>query len=306
MIILSVIWLGSGELCNAASRHFPAVFKISRFIAYTPRHFSVVNGRVTPATATGIQSDLKRLRPHFDGLVTYASVNGVEKTPEIAAQLGFRAVIMGIWDPASEAELQNVIQMVSRYPKIIAAVIVGNEGIYARRYQAGDVEKTIQKIKTRYPDLPVSTSEPFFLYLKTDYVKFFSSNDFLAPNVHPVFEKWFKPENPVQGVEMVIQIAEQLKSGYGKPILIKETGMPSGPESQGYSPIRQNQFWTALFQRIPAAPNLSVVCFEAFDAPWKPGVMAETFPGDHSSEAFWGFFSSDGKPKPVVMKLKIR
>ncbi|MGD9974710.1 MAG: hypothetical protein AB7S77_16740 [Desulfatirhabdiaceae bacterium] len=304
MIILIVLLQGNAGFCEASGSSLGTVFNETRFIAYTPRSFSVTAGQVTSATASGIRSDLKLLRPHFDGLVTYAGVNGVEKVPEIAHELGFRAMIMGIWNPASEIEVQHVIETVRRYPKLIAAVIVGNEGIYAKHYQPADVEKTVRTIKTRYPELPLGTTEPFFLYLKPEYENFFASHDFLAPNIHPIFEKWFKPDNPVPGIAFIIQIAERLKATYGKPLLIKETGIPSGPESMGFSPERQSQFWKTLFQMIPAAPDRSVVCFEAFDAPWKPAVTAETFTGDHPAESFWGFFSSDGKPKPVVMRLK--
>jgi len=66
---------------------------------------------------------------------------------------------------------------------------------------------------------------------------------------------------------------------------------------------RQALFWSDLLKRFPFSPSQSLACFEAFDAPWKPEEMAATLPGDQSSEAFWGFFTKDGKAKQVLDAL---
>ena len=255
------------------------------------------------ATETGIRADLKLLRPSFDSVITYASINGLEAVPMIAQDLSYRAIIMGIWDPSSEAEIQNVISAAKKYPTLISAVIVGNEGIYTKRYLPEDVQKTIQRIKKECPSLPTTTSEPFFLYFKEEFANFFHSHDLLMPNVHPVFEKWFNPSAPVQGVEMILQVAKQFEQNYKQPLLIKETGVPSGLENRGFSVERQTLFWTEMFKRFPISKDQSFACFEAFDAPWKPAEVANNFPGEHANEAFWGFFTADGKGKPVVGAL---
>lgn len=291
------------ETALADSSPLPALIQRTRFIAYTPRSFSITGGKVVAAQAAGIRADLKLLRPFFNGLITYASANGVQTVPEIARDLAYRAVIMGIWDPSSVEEINNVISMAKRYPTIIAAVVVGNEGIYTKRYQKEDVDKTMHRIKQECPALPLSTSEPFFLYFKKDYADFFGNHDLLMPNVHPVFEKWFTPANPAQGVEMILQVSKKFSKTYNKPLLIKETGLPSGDERRGFSPKRQAQFWEELGERFRISPSQSLAYFEAFDAPWKPVDIATTFPGDHTAEAFWGVFTAEGKAKPVVDTL---
>ncbi len=298
-----IFWLGVAGMALGDSSPLPDSIQHTRFITYTPRSFSIVYGKVVAATQNGIRADLKLLRPFFNGLITYAANNGLEAVPEIAHELGYRAVIMGIWDPLSEVEVQNVIAAAKRSPAMIAAVIVGNEGIYTKRYLRRDVEQAIQRIKKECPTLPVSTSEPFFLYFEKDYVDFFSSHDLLMPIVHPVFQKWFRPDTPTKGVEMVLQVTEKFKAAYNRPLLIKETGLPSGQEGHGFSPERQALFWAETIKRFPSSAGQSLACFEAFDAPWKPVEMATTFPGDHANEAFWGFFTKDGKAKPVVEAL---
>ena len=302
VLIMITFWLAPVQ--NTQAGPLPDLIQQTRFIAYTPRSFSIAGGKVTTATEAATRKDLTLLRPSFNGLITYSATSGLEAIPQIAHELGYRAVILGIWDPLSETEIDNVIHAAQKYPALIGAVIIGNEGLYTRRYLPQDVQKARQRIKKECPTLAVTTSEPFSLYFEKEYSQFFTSHDLLMPNIHPVFEKWFTADTPPrQGVDMVMQMAEKFKTTYHKPLLIKETGLPSGPMDQGFSPERQTLFWSELLKRFPFSPNQSLACFEAFDAPWKPQEMATTLPGNHASEAFWGFFTKDGKGKQVVDSL---
>jgi exo-beta-1,3-glucanase (GH17 family) len=302
VLIIITFWLAPAQ--NTQAGPLPDLIQQTRFIAYTPRSFSIAGGKVTAATEAAIRKDLTLLRPSFNGLITYSATSGLEAIPKIAHELAYRAVILGIWDPLSEIEINNVIHAAKKYPALIAAVIIGNEGLYTKRYLPQDIQKAGQRIKKECPRLAITTSEPFFLYFEKEYRQLFNSQDLLMPNVHPVFEKWFTATTPTtHGVDMVIQIAEKLKTTYHKPLLIKETGLPSGPQEQGFSLQRQTLFWSELLKRFPFSPNQSLACFEAFDAPWKPQEMAATLPGNHASEAFWGFFTNDGKGKQVVDSL---
>ncbi|MBA3007093.1 MAG: hypothetical protein KJ900_16935 [Proteobacteria bacterium] len=308
ILILMVITFWPGPVQSAAAPPLPILIQQTRFIAYTPRSFSIGGGKIRAATAAGIREDLTLLRPFFNGVITYSTTSGLDAVPRIAHELGFRAVILGIWDPSSETEIDNVIHAAQKHPALIVAIIVGNEGLYTRRYLPQDVDKAMQRIKKECPEMAVTTSEPFFLYFEKEYTNFFNSHDLLMPNIHPVFEKWFTASNPTQGVDMVIEMAEKFKTTYNtKPLLIKETGMPGTPQighnDKGFSMERQRLFWSDILKRFPFSPNQSLACFEAFDAPWKPAEMAATLPGDHSSEAFWGFFTKDGKAKQVLDAL---
>lgn len=308
LLIFILITFWQGPVQNSHATPLPELIQHTRFIAYTARSFSIAGGKVRAASEAGIREDLTLLRPFFNGLITYSATNGMEAVPKIAQELAFQAVILGIWDPSSETELRNVIQLAKKYPTLIGAIIVGNEGLFTRRYLPQEVQQAMQRIKKECPGMAVTTSEPFFLYFEKEYSRFFNSHDLLMPNIHPVFEKWFTASNPAQGVDMVIEMAEKFKTTYNKPLLIKETGMPgyssqASPKDKGFSMERQRLFWSELFKRFPFSPSLSLACFEAFDAPWKPGEMATNLPGDHSDEAFWGFFSKDGQAKQVLEAL---
>ncbi|HBI16265.1 MAG TPA: hypothetical protein DDY20_12285 [Desulfobulbaceae bacterium] len=303
-LLILIAGFGSAGLAMADGDSLPGTMQHTRFISYTPRGFSVVGGRAVAASESGIRADLKLLRQFFDGLITYAATNGVEDVPAIAHEMNYRSVVMGIWDPASETEIQNVIRAARRYPSLVSAVIVGNEGLYTKRYQPADVLKTMQRLKKECPRLAAATSEPFFLYFQADYADFFKVHDLLMPNVHPIFEPWFSPAEPIIGVNMVLNVVGLFRAAYRLPLLIKETGMPSGPAAgSGFTPEGQGLFWSELFSRFPVSAEVGVACFEAFDAPWKSAATRNAFPGDHAEEAFWGFFTAGGEAKQVIRAL---
>ncbi len=290
---------------DAGSRNMSAVLKNARFMSYTPRSFTVVNGQTQPASLDGITEDLKLLRPDFDSLITYSCNNGLEHVPAVAEKLKYLAVIIGIWDPKSEIEIRNAIRLARQYPKLILAISIGNEGIYAKQYPPADVENTRIRIRKELPSIFLTTSEPFFLYLKPEYLDFFNKMDLLLPNIHPTFEKWFRPSDAGNSAAFVLNVANKLQSQYPKPLIVKETGLPSGPASMGFTEAFQSAFWSETLKQFAASETRAVSCFEAFDAPWKPAVVKVYFPGsDHIQEAYWGFFTADGKSKPVVNAIR--
>lgn len=304
LITVLLSWIVSFQQARADNKiSLPVSIQESRFIAYTPRSFSIKGEKVSPGTRSGIRKDLEILHPYFNGVITYSAINGVEHVAEVASNLKYRSVIMGIWDPSSEIEINNVLQAFHKYPDLVSAVVVGNEGIYTKRYTTVDVQQAIIRIKKMAPSLPVTTSEPFYLYLTPEYSDFFRSHDLLMPNIHPVFEKWFTPNKLEDGVSMVLNIIKELQTAYRLPVLIKETGLPSGEAAQGYSQAGQARFWNELTNRFPSSPTLGFAYFEAFDTPWKPALMATEFPGNHTKEAYWGLYTTTGQAKEVITPL---
>jgi exo-beta-1,3-glucanase (GH17 family) len=271
-----------------------------RFVAYTPREFAVVNGQPRAATEAGIRQDLALLRQRFDGLITYSVTYGLEHVPEIAQRLGFRALILGVWDPGNADELATAVRLARAYPKLVAAVAVGNEGLYWKRYSWPTLEEALRQMHRELPTTAVTTSEPFAVYLDGTYPRFVDLQDFLLPNVHPVFETWFRPEGYAQAVDLVQNVVKLLRDRYGKPVLVKETGMPSAPTSQGYTQALQAQFWRLLLARLPPETGRAFAWFEAFDGPWKPAAGARESGRLAEEEAHWGLYTAAGKPKAVV------
>ena len=200
-----------------------------RFVAYTPTDLSIVSGQVRAASKQAVRADLETLRHDFDGLVTYSCADGLEEVPAIASELGYRALIIGIWDPLSEREYANAVRLARAFPQLVVGVAVGNETLLAQRHDWATLRAAIQRLRAALPEVAIATSEPFYFYLNQDPPDFLAVQDFLLPSVHPLYEPWFGQASDAQAVDFVLQVVERLSAQTDKPLLIKETGMPSGP-----------------------------------------------------------------------------
>lgn len=307
--VLSLLLLGLSLMLPAApaaevpNRVREAIDTL-RFVAYTPTDLSVIDGRVHAASKAQIRRDLERLRGDFQGLVTYSSADGVEQVPAIAAALGFRAVVLGVWDPTSEREIDTAIRLARRWPALVVAVAVGNETLLAERHDWSVLRAAMQRVRAALPGVAVATSEPFYYYLDDTPADFIASQDFLLPSVHPLFQPWFnRATTTEQAIDFVAKVAGLLAEKSAKPVLIKETGLPSGPAQNGYSAARQADFWTGLCRRLPYRPSLGVVYFEAFDHDWKAENARREF-GLHPEEGYWGLYSGDGRAKTALEQLR--
>ncbi len=305
-------WMLAALLCGvavavagerASTERLAALLATTRFVTYTPSAFFVRGEEIHEPSAQSIERDLMLLRRDFSGLILYASSGGIEQVPAVAERLGYRALILGIWDPMSETERRTAIDLARRYPRLVAGVAVGNETLLAKRLTWPVLRPVLEQVRAALPDVPITTSEPFAIYLDTNGAEFIAAQDFLLPNVHPRHEPWFASATIDTDVDFVVKIAARLRSATDKPILIKETGLPSAPAEGGFSAQHQAQFWSALQRRLPPQAGRGVAVFEAFDQPWKPEQARAEF-GFHSEEAHWGIYRSDREPKPVVEALR--
>jgi len=121
--------------------------------------------------------------------------------------------------------------------------------------------------------------------------------------VHPLFQPWFDQATTAQAVEFVVNVAGLLSAKTDKPVLIKETGLPSGPPGTRFTPATQAAFWTSLYRQLPHVPGRGVAYFEAFDHGWKEANARREF-GSHPEEGYWGLYTADGNPKAVVAALR--
>src|SRR5205807_9876378 len=82
-------------------------------VTYTPSQLDPRQEANQRKLATSsIRADLEALRPAFDGLVLYGYHEAC--TPRILAvarDLKFRAVLLGIWDVKSAAEIDGVVEL---------------------------------------------------------------------------------------------------------------------------------------------------------------------------------------------------
>jgi exo-beta-1,3-glucanase (GH17 family) len=305
-LALSFVSAGSGATASGVrgdTSVLQTVMASGRFVAYQPTALKAIAGRLTQADDASIRADLETLRPWFDGLITYGAYNGNERVPDIAAELGFHAVIVGVWDPADANEVANALAAWRRNPKIVAGLSLGNEIVFGNRGTWKDLLVHLNAVRANAPGLPLTVSEPFAEYLDhPEASAVLDATDFMLVNIHPVFEPWFKSGTADNWTDFVVRVTARLQAVYSRPILVKETGVPTGPASSGFNEDMQRDFYKLLARRLPPSRSLAFAWFTAFDEPWRTGDFNPT-PGAHPEEAYWGLFTETRLPKPAMRDL---
>ncbi len=276
-----------------------------RFVTYQPTGVKVINGKLTQASDQSIRADLMVLRPHFDSLITYGAQGGAERIADIAAGLNFRAVVMGVWDFYNGAELASAIAAAKRMSHIVAGLSLGNEMILSKRAAWGDLEYILGVVRKQLPATPLTITETFADFIdQPDAKPVLAKMDFMLTNIHPIFESWFRQAQAPNWADFVAKASDLLAAAYSGPVLVKETGVPSGPASLKYSPEMQREFYRALEKRFPQTGTRAFSYFAAFDAPWRVS-DAIVGGGKHPEEAHWGLFDANRVPKDVMRDFPV-
>lgn len=299
MLALALVALLSSATARAETDRVRDALASVRFVAYTPRGYDPGAGGPAPNDAA-LRADLAILRGRFDGLVTYSCANGLDRIAALARETGFRAVILGVWLPSDSRELERALAAARAESRVVIALAIGNEGLFFHRYDEPALTDAFARARAAQPGLALTTSEPFSVYLEPERAKMLPRMDFLLPNVHPIDEPWYPTAPPSAAVEMVANVVSQLEQRHRLPVLVKETGLPSGPAANGFTPEAQAAFWSALAHKLPPTRTHAFAWFEAFDSPWKPARAIDAPPEKRAREAFWGFFDANGRPKPAL------
>ena len=280
-------------------RQLRQVMAEGRFVTYEPTSLVVVNGHVTSASPDDIRADLVALRPHFDGLITYEAGHGLEALPAIAESLGFRALLVGVWKPDDAQELQAALRAAREHPKLVLGIVLGNETVFRKGQSMRSLAQLMHAAHAQAPGLLLATSEPFHLYGGEGTEDVLAESDLLMPNIHPVYQPWFRPgTGERQAAEFVRNVVADLRRGYCGPVLVKESGEPTGPAGDGYSEANQAAFWRALRDTLPPTRDAAWSVFAAFDLEWRAQ------DGGLASEAHWGVFDARRDPKAAMQQFQ--
>jgi exo-beta-1,3-glucanase (GH17 family) len=293
---------GRHEAAAASLRRLSVAMAQGRFVAYQPTQIQLVDGRASRADAGGIRADLQALRPRFDALVTYGAGNGADQVADIAAQLNFRAVILGIWSINDEAEIALALAAAARHPQLVVGLSLGNERVLAGETTFPALAKRIEQLRRRAPTLAFTTTEPFHLYGQDAASPLLATADFLLVNVHPIFQPWFAGASQEDAARFVVNVMNDLAGRYCGPALVKETGVPTAPAASGYTPARQAGFYRALRAQFPPTGKRAFAYFSAFDAPWRVNDAHPT-PGAQPQEGSWGLYDAARRPKPAALEV---
>jgi exo-beta-1,3-glucanase (GH17 family) len=274
--------------CSLAAGAAPAGIATSlgenHWIGYAPTGYHPnASPRVVPSRES-LRTDLTVLHDAgFTGLITYGAA--LPMIAEVAQQVGFRAMLLGVWDPFDPVERARALRTVTAHRQLIGGIIVGNEGLMTGRYTIERLCSAMGEIRA-VTGKPVSTTEPVDFALSEQRIG--ACSDFITVNAHPYFSNQKEPHAAVLWTQ---QAWDAVRLRYpDKPALLKEVGLPTA----GDEVLNENA--QAEYYKLLAATYVTFAYFEAYDSRFKTGAIEQS----------WGLWHADRTPKPVVGSLPWR
>ncbi len=248
-----------------------------RWVAYSAPNPNP-DGSYYQPTAADIYRDLLALKKaNFTGLITYGSAGIMGKQfLTIAQSLGYQGVIMGIWNPRSQDELNNARNAASL--PIVLGYGVGNEGLsrLRARYSIADLCSAISALHAG-AGKPATTSEDIEAYYRQP--ELLNTGDWVFPISHPY---WHFTKYALDAIQWERDQYAALQDKTDRYIFFKEVGLPTAG-AFGLSEANQDLYYRGL-----AGTEVRFAYFEGFDQPSKTQA---------SVEPHWGIFHSDLTPK---------
>jgi hypothetical protein len=288
---------------SAALQRLSAVMAKGRYVSYQPTQIQIQAGKASRADETGIAADLAVLRPNFDGLILYGVLDGADRVVDVAARLGFKAVILGVWNIDDAREIELALAAAARQPQLVVGLSLGNERVLAGTTDMPALAARLQRLHARVPEMPLTTSEPFHLFAQPAAFPVLKQIDFMLANVHPIFQPWFAGASADDAARFVVNVVADMTQLYCGPVLVKETGVPTAPASMGFTAERQAAFWRALKNQFSPSQQRAYAWFSAFDAPWRVNDEHPTA-GAQPQEGSWGLYDAQRRPNISARELQ--
>jgi exo-beta-1,3-glucanase (GH17 family) len=285
----------------------------SNAICYGPFRDGQSPGNIEP-TEEELTEDLKIMAANWSVIRMYGSRGSTEKVLNIINDKKINLKIyLGAWI-ASESEdstlytsnineLNKTIELANKYPKIVEAIVIGNETQVFWTWNKVDY-KTLKnyilyvKSKTKQP---ITTADDFNFWNKPEGLELASEIDFIMVHIHPLWAGTLLND----ALPFVSRIYGEISILYpNKKIVIGETGWATAVHTEGdqaklingVTGIKEQLiFYNSINSWIKEKEILSFF-FEAFDEKWKGG--------DHSNEVekHWGLINSDRTEKHNFIK----
>ncbi len=246
----------------------------------------------THVDAAAIDADLTFLSKYTDCVRTYSVDFGIDQVPEIAQRHGLK-VLQGLWLSSNaeknRTQIATAVELAKKFPKTIAAVIVGNEVLLRGDMAVNDLIATIRQVKDEVPE-PVTYADVREYWLR--YREVANVVDFVTIHILPSWEDFPLPATLAAAHVDAIRkrVAAEIPN---KDIVIGEYGWPSaGRMREAARPSPSNQA-LAINEMLALAQrgHFRVNVIEAFDQPWKRWLEGSV--GGH-----WGIFDrAIGGPK---------
>src|SRR3984885_11219034 len=234
-----------------------------------------------------IRTDLAAVAKLAKAVRTYASTQGLERVPKVAAELGL-SVTLGIWidkdEARNEREIETALDLARRNPNVIR-LVVGNETVFRHERTAAEIAEIVRRVKRDSP-VPVATADHWKTFL--DSPALVDAVDQVFAHIIPYWEGYSK-KTAVKGS---LALYEKLRAAYpGKKIVIGEFGWPSAGhnfERAVPGPLSQAR----LLRDFVAEANVLGIDYNIVEAIDQPEKIFEGNVGP-----YWGILDASLRPK---------
>src|SRR5262249_27362731 len=146
--------------------------------------------------------------------------------PAVARRHGLK-VLQGLWlsslPDLSRKQIEGAVALAKRYPDVITAVIVGDEGLLRGEMSAPQLARTIREVKAQVT-VPVTYADVWEFWLR--YREVAAAVDFVTVHILPYWEDF--PIPAADAARHVDAIRQQVAAAFpDKEVLIGEFGWPS-------------------------------------------------------------------------------
>ena len=233
-----------------------------------------------------LEEDLALMGQVTHNIRTYASAEGtMPLIPPLAKKYGL-TMLQGGWlgsykaDTAEETaelkakndlEMAELIHSANEHSDVVKRVIVGNEVLLRGDLEPEELIEYIRKVKQAVKQ-PVSYADVWSEYMK--HPQLIKEVDFITIHILPYWEdEPISVEDAPAHIERIYkQVQQEAKSmGIDKPILIGESGWPSGGKQRGVaipSVVNEAKF-IRDFIKVANKNGFDYNIVEAFNQPWK-------------------------------------
>jgi exo-beta-1,3-glucanase (GH17 family) len=236
-----------------------------------------------------VKRRMKIIAPYTNWIRSFSCTEGNEFIPIIAREFGIKTLV-GAWlgnDPeVNEKEIKGLIQLAKDGFVDIAAV--GNEVMYRKDLSEDELLAFIARVKEEIPsNIPVGYVDAYYEF--TIKPRITEACDVILTNCYPYWEGSTIEYSLAHMKNMFYQASGV---GFGKKVIITETGWPSKGESFRTShPSEENAMKYFINSQLwSKEANIDIFYFSSFDESWKVGAEGEV-------GAYWGLWDKNEQLK---------
>jgi exo-beta-1,3-glucanase (GH17 family) len=246
-------------------------------------------------TEQQLRDRMQIVAPYTQWIRTFGTTDGLEKAGLVARSLGLKVAI-GAWlgpdTAANERQIANLISIAQAGQCDLA--IVGSEVLLRGDLSEAQLIDYVKRVRQAIPaGIPVTTADVYGQLLAHPNV--IAIVDVVMANFYPY---WEGTRIDLAMGALHARYGDVKAAAGGKPVLVSESGWPSGGNQQGAAvPSPENaSFFFLNFVSWARANNVQYFYFESLDESWK--ARYEGPQGAH-----WGIWDKDGNLKPGMQNV---